>query len=567
MRDFLRLLGIAILVFALVGFAMIYSRDSAFRHGVAAFLSGTGGAVSRAFSDATGIGRGEAGSELKSATLRIVRPDQTRWVGLAGFPDQTVVLFAVPPVGGFIDGRLDLHFDIQLAQGGDGLLSIAVNGERRSEIVLDTGHNTYDVSLPLTDADLLGDQVMVELAARGTTNGGQICPTDASNSGSAISLLPESAMVLTTLQQARDPQTALIAAPDPLNLYLGTDTHSQAVTVWAATLMARAGVPSTLVDDPLTPNKIVVTDQTTAPEPVELDLDGTIILNGSPGLRRAIELHRADALAPSALSDWPIAVTSLTTETMARNFRGSKRWTLPYKIADLPGGLTPTRFDLALRTSLLADGDDWIVRVSLNGNLLQTARKPGNVPDIRLPVDLPLPLQGLSNTILVELIDTSPNQSICRAAPDAQAQLLPESTLTAFGAQPADGWGALVRQMAETTYVVPGNHALVDTGQGARVAAMLAQFLPAQARATFDPPSPPTTLTVMDKARLIEVLNERKQAGTAAEGGRAWVITVTGGNATDTLGLSDLQTQDEATVLDQMHPTSMAILVQVPPLR
>src|SRR5690554_7480825 len=155
MRDLLRLVGIAILVFAVVGFAMIYSRDSAFRYGVAAFLDGTGGAIRRGFSDLTGLGDSDNGPQLATTTLRIVRPSQTSWIGLTGFPDQTEVHFTVPRVGGYVDGRLDLRFDVQLAEGGDGRLSVAVNGERRSENVLDMGHNIHQISIPLTNADLL----------------------------------------------------------------------------------------------------------------------------------------------------------------------------------------------------------------------------------------------------------------------------------------------------------------------------------------------------------------------------------------------------------------------------
>src|SRR5690606_5568529 len=102
----------------------------------------------------------------------------------------------------------------------------------------------------------------------------------------------------------------------------------------------------------------------------------------------------------------------------------------------------------ALRASQLADGNEWIVRVSLNGNLLQAARLPGNVPDIFLAIDLPVALQGLNNTIEVELVDTSPVQGTCRAAPDAQAQLMPQSRLVASASQPSNGWGALVRRLA-----------------------------------------------------------------------------------------------------------------------
>lgn len=557
MRDLLRLLGIAILVFLLVGFAMIYSRDSAFRYGVSSFLSGAGGAISRGFADLTGSG--SAADQLESTTLRVARPNQTGWVGLAGFPDQTEVHFPMPRLGGYIDGRLDLLFDVQLAQGGDGLLTINVNGEKRNEIVLNTGNNGYEVSIPLRPSDLLGERIVVGLAARGTTNSGQICPTESANSGSAISLLPESALVLSTLQDVNDPETALIAAPEPLQLYLGQDLRAQTVAVWAAQHMARAGVLSRLVDDPLTPGRIIVTDEDDAP--VQLDPGGNIVLNGAAGVARAVSFHRADTIAPAVLTNWPIRADQLTTETMVRNFRGSKRWVLPYKIADLPGGLMPTRLDLALRTSLLAEDYQWVVRVSLNGNLLQTSRLPGSEPDIRLAVDLPVDLQGLSNSLQVELIDTSPNQSICRAAPDAQAQLLPETSLTASGPQPDAGWGAMVRKLAQAAAVAPGNHGVIDADQATRVAAMLMQFLPAAANVAFAPDVPPMTIAVLDKTEMTSFLHSYDKESAA----ETLLISATRGTPVNPLGLYNLLNLDAEAVLEAMHPTSVAIIVQSPP--
>ncbi|WP_108396110.1 hypothetical protein [Devosia submarina] len=559
MRDLLRLLGLAILVFAIVGFAMIYSRDSAFRYGVTAFVSGASGAVSRGFVDLTGFGRGESTPQLETTTLRIARARPADWVGLTGYGDRTTVPFSVPLVGSYVDGQLDLRFDAQLAQGSTGLLSIAVNGRQRSEIVIDTGHNAYDVTIPLTQSDLLANTVLVELTSRGTGNDGQMCPSEAANAGIAISLLPESAIVLTTLQAERDPQTALIAAADPLNIYLGEDPEDQIVAVWGAQHMARAGVSAILVEDKVTPGRVIVTDNATAPNPVELDSGGNIVLNGLLGLRRAIEFRRAETR--DLFEQWPIPAAGLTKQTMARNFNGTESWTVSYPIADLPGGLTPTSFELALRASQLADGNEWIVRVSLNGNLLQTARLPGNVPDISLAIDLPVALQGLNNTIEVELVDTSPVQGACRAAPDARAQLMPQSRLVASASQPSTGWGALVRRLATASFVTPGNQAPLNATQATRLATALAQFLPVEANVTFQPEAPPMTLTALSKDKLAEML---QQPQASAPDQDAWIIISRGGTAADSLNLHDLKALDPASVLERMHSTSLAILVQSP---
>lgn len=558
MRDLLRLVGIAILVFAVVGFAMIYSRDSAFRYGVAAFLSGSSGAITRGFSDLTGIGRDDAGPQLETTVLRMARAHQSSWVGLIGFGDETTVHFPVPAIGGFVDGRLDLLFDVQLAQGGNGLLSVAVNGERRSEIVLDSGHNSYELSLPLSASDLLADRVELVLASQGSTNSGQICATRSDNAGSVVSLQPESKIVLTSLQDVNDPQTALLAAEEPLQIYLGTDPEEQMVAIWAAQHMARAGVSTILVEDAQTPGRVIVTEDDSAPNAVVLDYGGNIVLNGTPGLRRAIEIRRTDQ--PDLISDWPISVASLTLDTKARNFTGSKRWSIPYRIANLPGGLTPTGFELALRASLLAEGYEWVVRVSLNDNLLHSARLPGNVPDIVLPVDLPTDLQGLENTIVVELVDTSPGQGACQEPPRAQAQLLPNGRLLASGAQPTDGWRALVRQLAAAPFVTPGNQGRIHATQATRLAAGLAQFLPVAANVTFTPESPPMTLTAVTRDELAQIIKERANDASSPQ---AWIVTSRGGTAAESLVLHELH-NDPAAVLAHTDPTSMAILVQSP---
>src|SRR5690606_13005467 len=150
--------------------------------------------------------------------------------------------------------------------------------------------------------------------------------------------------------------------------------------------------------------------------------------------------------------------------------------------------------------------------VSLNGNLLQAVRLPGDEPDIFLPVALPVALQGLDNTIIVELVDTTPAQGPCRAAPDAQAQLMPQSQLVASTAQPTTGWGALVRRLATASFVTPGNMALLNANQATRLAAGLAQFLPVEANVTFQPEAPPMTLAAVTKDSLSTILQEH--AGT-----------------------------------------------------
>ncbi|MDP2732978.1 MAG: hypothetical protein Q8O63_07715 [Hoeflea sp.] len=557
MKDLIRLLAVAVLVFVIVGFSMIYSRDTAFRYGVSTFLSNGWGALGRTVSEIPGLGGNAGEPKLTVTELKLLRPKQRSWVGLTGFPDQMEIRFPVPLAGGFAEGELDLRFDVQLAQSGDGLLSISVNGARRSEIVLNTGHNSYDVRIPLDAGDLLANHVLVQLSTRGTTNSGQICPTDSANSGSAVSVLPESAMILKSMRESNHPETVLMTMSEPLKLQLGTNEEAQALAVWTMQRMRRAGVEAILVDKMQASPSIEVIDR--GEVEVSRARNGNVVLAGNDGITRAIAFHRADLRPPDGLTAWPVSVSQLTSETAVRNFRGSKRWTIPYNIADLPLGRMPTNFGLALKASTLAEELEWVVRVSLNGNLVGSSRFPGSIADINMDIALPTQLQGLSNTLVIELIDTSPNQSICRAGPDAQAQLLPESALTADGPQPTDGWGALVRQLAEAAIVSPGNHSLFDVNQATRAAAMVGHFLPTDANTLFAPEAAEMTITLVDKASLIALLED---PGTLAELGQALLITDTGTSALNPLGLHRLGTDGDTALFRRMPPTAIAFLVQ-----
>src|SRR5690606_6183722 len=124
-------------------------------------------------------------------TLSLARPMAASWVGLAGFPDQSEIVFRIPRGEAWLSGALELVFDTQLTEHGDGLPTLSVTGTPRGQLVLDSGRNTQRARIELTAADLGSDRLVLHMSGRGTTNSGQICPTDAANSGSAVTLAAE----------------------------------------------------------------------------------------------------------------------------------------------------------------------------------------------------------------------------------------------------------------------------------------------------------------------------------------------------------------------------------------
>lgn len=486
MRDLWRLILLALTSFALVGGAMSYSRGSDFRQTLIE-ISDHGRALARntvtAFSGTTGPGLDQTQTssiDTPLVTLRVPRPKFGEWVGLMGFPDETEVMFAVPPLDSYTSGQLDLVLDSQLAHDGDGVLQISVNGTLRQAIVLDSAQQTINVSVPLSNEDLQRPVVALGLAAHGTTSSGQTCPTEAGNSGSVISLEPQSALAVTTSEAINDPRTAIVAAASPLALSLSD--VSQPMAIWAAQRLRRAGIATDLVADGHDATRLIASAASSMP--LELRDAGDVAMSGASGVDAVVALRRSDRVAPAALASWPLSVQQLATDTKVRNFRGTKRWTIPYALADLPQGRVPDRLAIDIRASTLAAGNDWLLRVSLDGNLLQTQRFAGSTSDISLVVDLPIALQHLANALTVELVDTSPGEGACNRKPDAQAQLLTSSRLETGVQQPAAGWGAMVQKLAAGSINL-GMTGAMTPAQASALADLLGTFLPADAVMTY----------------------------------------------------------------------------------
>lgn len=563
MRDVLRLALVAILAFAVVATAMVYSRGGDIGENVAGIADQFRSTVADLAKGAPALDSTVTGSTDAAATqLKVLRPLQGSWVGLAGFPDETQIRFAVPPGVAFTGGTLKLAFETELAEHGDGRMTVAVNGRDREQVVLNSGKSARAVEIPLEAADLLGEDVSVTLTGRGNTNSGQICPTDAANSGSAVTLLPESAMTLVTYDKIEDPQTALIAATGPMQLVAGLSSSDEAATLWADQRLRRAGVISRLDASDILGTRVLVANA--GGEPVTRLSDDSFQIVGQPGVERLIALRSAEHQPPALAALWPVSAASLGSETIVKNFRGSKRWTIDYKLADLPGGLMPGRLNLAIRMSELAEDRDWVLRISLNNNLVDSRRIGGQAKSIDLPIDLPAEQQGLANRIQIELVDTSPNESICRAGPDAQAQLLPTTTLTP-GTQPGDGWSPIVRELANAATVGLSVEGKLSLAEAARASAMLSQFLPIGARMAFGDANAPVGLTVVTESTLNDAL--RKVAILAPQGagpvgaGKLLVLSSEPG-ALDPIAIHDLDKADLGSLIAAMKRSDVAILVQ-----
>lgn len=483
--------------FAVVGAAMIYSRGSDVGttfQSLTQNVSSFAGDVTQSFG---GTGNETDAEDPQSGyPLSLARPDGARWVGLAGFPDQTEVSFPLPRGGDYLSGAFNLVFDTQLTEHGDGLLTLSVNGTQRGQVVLDAGRATHQVRIELTPSDLLGDRVVLHLAGRGTTNSGQICPVDAANSGSAVTLSAQSRLELVATKPLTDAIGALAVAPQPFVLNAETQAD-KALAIWANQYLNRSDIAARIGTAGAGETAVSISAHGGATA-AGIASDNRLV--GQASVQQLVA-SAGSALAPAA---WPVGVADLGAETIVKTFRNSRRWQVPFNAADLPGGALPEVFNLSLKTTPLAAANDWVVRITLNGNLIETHRLPGSLDTIELSVALPKERMLPANNLVVELVDTTPNEGICTRPADAQAQLLPESVFLDEAAA-TDGWAGLIESLARAPEITLSVLDGVTTAQLGQASDMLATLLPRNARIKVEGDTG-TRLIVTQRAALAQAL-------------------------------------------------------------
>ncbi len=547
MRDLLRLLLLAVMSFAVVGVAMVYSRGGDLGAAMRTLSNSTAGFVTTV-GERVGLTEPTLDQPVQNDvhTLVLPRPNAAQWAGLAGFPDQAEVNFTLPRGQSFLAGALNLGFDTQLTEHGDGLLTLSVNGTPRGQIVLDSGRAQHRIRIELTPADLAADRIVLHMAGRGTTNSGQICPTDGANSGSAVTLTADSALELQSDRPLDDAVQALVIAPRPLVLQPGSSANDMALTIWANQLFNRSGIGARIGEAGRGETPVAVSQDAVVASGVA---SGNSLV-GKSAVDQVIAAMGASTAQPPS---WPVNVADLGAETIVKSFRGSRRWTIPFNAVDLPGGTLPEQFRLRLKTTPLAGNNDWVVRLSLNGNLIDTRRIAGTMDTISFDVPLPAERMLPANALVVELVDTTPNEGICTRGPDAQAQLQPESAFLNLASAEA-GWARLVEDLASASDIGIEVASSLSLAQAARASELVSVILPRETAPRFDGLGS-VRLTMVGQQDLAQYLTGL-DAETAI---KALVPPAPTGNAAPVL--VDVLDSKMGAVLERLGPEDVVIFI------
>jgi hypothetical protein len=481
MRDLTRLALVTAVSFGVVGIAMMYANDGTLRVAATNMLTNTQHLATAVIEDFGGNSPPATTATLAPGTvlLRLPRPHQDQWLGVQGFPDTLEMPFVLPAGLDIRSGKLDLTLHSELAAGGDGRFGISINGTLRSQTVLTMGTQTLTLSIPLTAADLLAHAVTVSLTAQGTTGTGQLCAADAANNGSLVAIDETSALSLVVASAGLSPEVASFGASEPLQLALGTG-DAAALAIWGRQRLARGGIDAELAAPAAGTGQFTIAAAGATLAPIG-GTSADFVLAGPAGIDRVIALRGG---AAALATTWPLAAATLEADESLKTFRGVQRWSLSYNLADLPGGQWPGVLALAMATSELTAGNDWLLSLALNGHLLQSGRIAGTPGGISVAVALPAQAEALTNTIGIDLVDTTPNLSVCRTGADARAQLLPTTRLLAAEPQPTLGWSAVIARLAGAQAINLRVAGAPDLATATRASALLGLILPATASAS-----------------------------------------------------------------------------------
>lgn len=472
----------------------------------------------------------------------VQHPQRERWTGLMGFPSNAELRFPVPRDLSVTGGQLQLVLSTQMIENGDGLITIAVNGVQRDALVLEAGRQTLQLLYDLTPSDLAGDAVVVALSGNGTTNHGQICPTNVTNLGAAVELAPTSALLLELSSPATSEEAELAAMSASLQL----DWSGSTVPVWAAQYLTRLAVHTELA---ATETSELVLDPGQA-EVFMRGETGGFVIGGVPGVEHLATL-RGGALPAVYGASWPVPAQVLGADLRANTFRGSRRWEISYKLADMPRGIAPDALNLELATSTLAGSYNWVVRVMLNDQLIYSAEHDGRSDRISHRIPLPSDKTWLNNRLVVTLTDPSPNQGICRAGPEAAAQMLDTTTLTYADARPANARELVVSALAAAPTVTLDAPETLTQASAVHASGLLSMVLPLTTQAEFGETESTTTVTILDQQSIGALLNEDN--GTPA-------YLVYPGNAEDPVHI-DVE-EFSADIQPQLGANGSALLVR-----
>lgn len=336
---------------------------------------------------------GLAAENLDDAQAIIAMREAGNLNMIVGFPGFARARFDLPNTVRARSGELVLEVAGTLNEDADAVLRLAVNGKRRTTVLLNRGSVHRKIILPLNTRELAAKALTVTFSMEGRSTGVRSCGLG----GAVMQVLPSSHLSLQLVEPVTDPQDKLLLAGAPARVaWPTTDLEDQSIVLATA-----FGITQSMTD-------------------VLLEAPA----DGSPALRLA-DIEGLVGTLPPAPARAAIDTTDLAAtlgQRQVKTFSNNARWRMPFDTDTLTG--TPQAFDLALTYGSAEPSDtSWLMSVFLNDRLIHSQRTDGNAGSLNRRLALPQSILRRSNVLSVSFQSGHGPREACAKGTPSVAEL------------------------------------------------------------------------------------------------------------------------------------------------
>lgn len=326
---------------------------------------------------------------------------------------------AVPVDAGLRDPVLTLGGRTQVPSTSTITLRILADGVSAYAAELAAGDQELSVDVPLPPSAVADGSVRIQVRITGTVDQQRCSLTQ--ELGAFVLLDPDETRVHAVLDgppaTVRDVAAGLdhdvtLVVADPAD-----HTWFEAAARLGAAL-TQAGHTVAYAEEPDDSASVVLLETGEGGPVAVRDLDGTPVLAlTDPGSAAVDDFLTTAAVAtgdgsssdpqaadPARLAGSSVALADLGVDTGVQQLTDSRSWRASYSLADLSGGQVPTAVDLAFRLPVTTDDARWLVQVQVRGELVRSARVPGDATSARVTAALPARLAKVRNQLVVTLL-------------------------------------------------------------------------------------------------------------------------------------------------------------------
>lgn len=443
----MRLIGIGLLAFILIGAALMLSYLNVWQRGIHQ--------VSNLITGPQLVFETSVPAPSKSRALKvsIYRRDAVNPIIMSGLPAYQNATFGLPidarPTGGY----LQINATFQVLKGVEGALRVSINNTRRGEVLLRTGEAKHSFKIALTPTDLAGQELDVSFSLVGA--GSNVGCSAKTNVEASVEIEPSSMLFLTLNSPIESARDRVIASGGTVNV----------------------GWPAWLTPKRRSTQLIAAADLVRSNKRVSF-IGGT-----QASALSTVELKSlATASVPTIQEDqkWPMKIAEKGPNSGVRRFYRRTSWRTRYDLKDYAEHEMPSTYDFAMMLGFLEENAHWTVMTTLNGRIVQMDVVPTGQLAFGAVVDLPTEFHDAVNVVEVTASSSSTQTGICNDGPELIAEMLTGTQLMGGGQSFTNGVAELQALMSSHTNVgIPDVPALTPA-EAETATALIAAVLPGE---------------------------------------------------------------------------------------